>query len=176
MDTTTTIVVIIAVVAALLIAAVIWSLVTKKRKESRRAEATHLRTQAAEHSHDAGQREARAAQTAAKARAAQAEADAKAAEAAGLQHQAQTRRADAASARDTVNQEFDQANEVDPDLSTRGTDVGARPDEHTRGTTGRTFEAGRGNRASTGSASRADMPPQDAPERQQPRPPHDQQR
>ena len=65
-----------------------------------------------------GQREAFADETAAKARVAQAEADAKAAHAAGLQHQAQVRRSDAATARDEVNQEFERADKIDPDSQT----------------------------------------------------------
>ena len=67
-----------------------------------------------------GQREALADETAAKARAAQAEADAKTAHAKGLQHQAQVRRTDAASARDEVNQEFERADTMDPDTQTNG--------------------------------------------------------
>jgi hypothetical protein len=46
---------------------------------------------------------------------AQAEADAKTAHAAGLQHQAQVRRTDAATAREDVTQEFNRADKIDPD-------------------------------------------------------------
>ena len=65
-----------------------------------------------------GQREALADETAAKGRAAQAEADAKAAHATGLQHQAEVRRTDAATARDEVDQEFERADTMDPDTQT----------------------------------------------------------
>jgi hypothetical protein len=79
-----------------------------------------------------GQREALADETAAKARAAQAEADAKTAHAKGLQHQAQVRRSDAATARDEVNQEFERADKIDPDTHTNGDTP--RQDSETRAT------------------------------------------
>ena len=89
--TTSTIVliVVVAVVAILLIAAIAW-VARKKRTQHRRVEAGDIRDKAAEQSHEVGQREALADETAAKARAAQAEADAKAAHATGLQHQARS--------------------------------------------------------------------------------------
>jgi hypothetical protein len=83
-----------------------------------------------------GQREALADETAAKARAAQAEADAKAAHATGLQHQAEMRRTDAATARDEVNQEFERADTIDPDTHTNGDTP--RQDPETRETPRRT--------------------------------------
>ena len=130
--TTNTIVLIaiIAVVAVLLIAAIAW-VARNKRTQHHRVEAGEIRDKAAEQSHKVGQREALAEETAAKARAAQAEADAKAAHATGLQHQAQMRRSDAATARDEVNQEFDRADKIDPD--TRFDDT-SRPDSATRET------------------------------------------
>ncbi|WP_278313730.1 hypothetical protein [Lolliginicoccus levis] len=173
METNTIVAIIVAVVAVLVIAAIIGSLLAKKRKESRRAEAIHLRAQADEHAHDVGQNEAIAAKTAAKARAAQAEADAKAAEAEGLQHQAHTRRADAASAREKVNSEFDRANEIDPDLPTRDPGVVGGPSDHPRTTTGRTYESDRGYQAGAGPASTSDRPQQDLPRRHQPGRPDD---
>ena len=120
--TTNTIVLIaiVAVVAVLLIAAIAW-VARNKRTQHHRVEAGDIRDKAAEQSHKVGQREALAEETAAKARAAQAEADAKAAHATGLQHQAQMRRSDAASARDEVNQEFDRADKIDPDTQTSTT-------------------------------------------------------
>ena len=122
--TTNTIVLIaiIAVVAVLLIAAIAW-VARNKRTQHHRVEAADIRGKAEEQSHKVGQREALADETAAKARAAQAEADAKAAHATGLQHQAQMRHADAATARDEVNQEFDRANAIDPDIDVDDTDV-----------------------------------------------------
>ena len=117
--TTSTIVliVVVAVAAILLIAAIAW-VARNKRNQHRHVEAGNIRDKAAEQSHEVGQREALADETAAKARVAQAEADAKAAQAAGLQHQAQARRSDAATARDEVNQEFERADKIDPDSQT----------------------------------------------------------
>ena len=117
--TTSTIVliVVIAVAAILAIAAIAW-VARKKRTEHRRVEAGDIRDKATDESHKVGQREAFADETAAKARVAQAEADAKTAHAAGLQHQAQVRRSDAATARDEVNQEFERADKIDPDSQT----------------------------------------------------------
>ena len=133
--TTNTIVLIaiVAVVTVLLIAAIAW-VARNKRTQHHRVQAGDIRDKAAEQSHEVGQREALAEETAAKARAAQAEADAKAAHATGLQHQAQMRRNDAASARDDVNQEFDRADKIDPD--THVDDI-SRPDTATRRTSSR---------------------------------------
>ena len=130
--TTSTIVLIaaVAVVAVVVIAAIAW-VARNKRTQHRRVEAGDIRDKAAEQSHKVGQREALADETAAKARAAQAEADAKAAHATGLEHQAQIRRSDAATARDEVNQEFARANKIDPDTEFDDT---ARPESTTRET------------------------------------------
>jgi FtsZ-interacting cell division protein ZipA len=119
--TTSTIVLIVAVAIAaiVLIAAIAW-VARNKRTQHRRVEAGEIRDKAAEQSHKVGQREALADETAAKGRAAQAEADAKAAHATGLQHQAEVRRNDAATARDEVNQEFERADTMDPDTHTNG--------------------------------------------------------
>jgi Tfp pilus assembly protein PilE len=111
-------IVVVAVVAILLIAAIAW-VARNKRTQHRRVEAGDIRDKAAEQSHKVGQREALADETAAKGRAAQAEADAKA-HATGLQHQAEMRRTDAASARDEVDQEFERADTIDPDTHTNG--------------------------------------------------------
>lgn len=105
---------VIAVVAVLLIAAIAW-FARNKRTQHHRVEAGDIRDKAAEQSHKVGRQEALAEETAAKGRAAQAEADAKAAHATGLQHQAQMRSSDAATARDELNQEFDRADKIDPD-------------------------------------------------------------
>jgi len=107
-------IVIVAVVALVLIAAIAW-VARNKRTQHRRVEAGDIRDKAADESHKVGQREALADETDAKARVAQAEADAKTAHAKGLQHQAQVRRTDAASARDEVNQQFERADKIDPD-------------------------------------------------------------
>jgi FtsZ-interacting cell division protein ZipA len=119
MTTSSIVWIVIAVVALVLIAAFAW-VARNKRTQHRRVEAGDIRDKATDESHKVGQREALADETAAKARAAQAEADAKTAHAQGLQHQAQVRRTDAASARDEVNQEFERADTMDPDTHTNG--------------------------------------------------------
>jgi FtsZ-interacting cell division protein ZipA len=130
--TTTSIVliVLVAVVALLLIATIAW-VARNKRTQHRRVEAGNIRDNAADESHKVAQREAFADETAAKARVAQAEADAKTAHATGLQHQAQVRRSDAATARDEVNQEFERADKIDPDSQPDDT---PRQDSETRAT------------------------------------------
>jgi hypothetical protein len=100
-----------------------------KRNQHRHVEAGKMRDRAEEQSHKVGQREALADETAAKGRAARAEA--KAAHATGLEHQAQVRRTDAATARDEVNQEFERADKMDPDSQARDT---PREDSETRET------------------------------------------
>ena len=128
--TTSTIVliVVVAVAAVLLVAAIAW-VARNKRTEHRRVHAGDIREKAVEQSHEVGQREALADETAAKARVAQAEADAKAAQAAGLQHQAQARRTDAATSRSEVNRQFERADKIDPDSDTSDT---ARDESETR--------------------------------------------
>ena len=120
--TTSTIVwiVVVVVAAALLIAAIAW-VARKKRTEHRRVQAGDIREKAVEQSHEVGQREALADETAAKARAAQAEAEAMAAHSAGLQHQAQARHTEAATSRSEVNREFERADKIDPDSPTSDT-------------------------------------------------------
>jgi FtsZ-interacting cell division protein ZipA len=118
MTTSSIILIVVIVIAAiLLIAAIAW-VARNKRNQRRHVEAGDIRGKATDASHKVGQREALADETAAKARVAQAEADAKAAHATGLQHQAQVRRTDAATARDEVNQEFERADKIDPDSQT----------------------------------------------------------
>jgi FtsZ-interacting cell division protein ZipA len=122
-------IVLVAVVALLLIATIVW-VARNKRTQHRRVEAGDIRDKAADESHKVGQREALADETDAKARVAQAEADAKTAHATGLQHQAQVRRSDAATARNDVNQEFERADKIDPDSQTP--DDTPRQDSETR--------------------------------------------
>ena len=123
--TTSTIVwiVVVVIAAVLLVAAIAW-VARKKRTEHRRVQAGDIREKAVEQSHEVGQREALADETAAKARAAQAEAEAMAAHSAGLQHQAQARRSDAATSRSEVNREFERADKIDPDSPTSDTPRG----------------------------------------------------
>jgi FtsZ-interacting cell division protein ZipA len=132
--TTSTIVwiVVVVIAAALLVAAIAW-VARKKRTEHRRGQAGDIRDKAVEQSHDVGQREALADETAAKARVAQAEAEALAAHSAGLQHQAEAHRTDAATSRSELNREFERADKIDPDSPTSDTpreDVAERQDHH----------------------------------------------
>jgi cytoskeletal protein RodZ len=127
-------IVVVVVAAVLLVAAIAW-MARNKRTEHRRVQAGDIREKAVQQSHEVGQREALADETAAKARAAQAEADAKAAQAAGLQHQAQARRTEAATSRGEVNREFERADKMDPDSDTSDT---ARDDSETRDAPGGT--------------------------------------
>ena len=113
-------IVVVVVAAVLLVAAITW-VARNKRTEHRRGQAGDIREKAVEQSHEVGQREALADETAAKARAAQAEAEAMTAHAAGLQHQAQARRTDAATSRGEVNREFERADKIDPDSPTSDT-------------------------------------------------------
>jgi uncharacterized protein HemX len=115
MATSTIIAIVFAAVAAVLILTALGFVLVHKRTDRHRVEAGDIRDRAAEQSHEVGQREALAEETAAKARVAQAEADAKTAHASGLQHQAEARRSDAATARDDVNQEYLRADTIDPD-------------------------------------------------------------
>lgn len=127
--TTTTIVVIAVVVAAILIIAALTWLVLNKRKEHRRGEAADIREKATEQSHEVGQREALADETAAKARAARAESDVRAAQAAGLQEQAAAHRSEAVTSRDELTKEFERADKIDPDSQTRDTREEPEPRE-----------------------------------------------
>ncbi|MDT5257949.1 MAG: hypothetical protein QOD10_3029 [Mycobacterium sp.] len=117
------IVVVVVVAAVLLVAAIAW-VARKKRTEHRRVQAGDIREKAVEQSHEVGQREALADETAASARAAQAEAEAMAAHSAGLQHQAQARHTDAATSRSEVDREFERADKIDPDAPTSDTPRG----------------------------------------------------
>ena len=116
-------IVVVVVAAVLLVAAIAW-VARKKRTEHRRVQAGDIREKAVEQSHEVGQREALADETAAKARAAQAEAEAMAAHSAGLQHQAQARHTDAATSRSEVSREFERADKIDPDSPTSDTPRG----------------------------------------------------
>jgi hypothetical protein len=135
MATSTIIAIAFAALAAVLILIALGWVLVHKRTDRRRVEAEDIRHSAAEQSHEVGQREALAEETAAKARVAQAEADAKTAHASGLQHQAQARRNDAVTARDDLNKEYRRADTIDPDsqkADTSGEDTPAR--ETRRGT------------------------------------------
>jgi len=94
-------------------AALIWQ-AQRMRKHQRHNKAESIRGQAAQESLRVGQHEALADETAAKARAAQAQADVKAAQASGLQQQAAAHRHEATNSRDHLNQQWDQAEKLDP--------------------------------------------------------------
>ncbi|WP_228566649.1 hypothetical protein [Nocardia sp. SYP-A9097] len=127
MTTTTIVVIVVVVIAAILIIAALTWLILNKRKEHRRVEATGIREKATEQSHEVGQREALADETAAKARAARAEADVRAAQAAGLQERAAAHRSEAVTSRDELTQEFERADKIDPDSQTRDTREESEP-------------------------------------------------
>ncbi len=84
----------------------------RKTKQADRAES--LRSEASEQADLVRQREAKAAEVDAKARVAQAEADAKAAEAEGLALTAERQKAEAATHRAEVDDQFRKADEIDP--------------------------------------------------------------
>jgi FtsZ-interacting cell division protein ZipA len=153
--TTSTIIwiVVVVIAAASLIAAIAW-VARKKRTEHHRVQAGDIRNKAVEQSHEVGQREALADETAAKARAAQAEAEAMAAHAAGLHHQAQARHTDAATSRSELNRQFERADKIDPD-----SDASADPDSDASATArddSETPDTPRGTRA--GKQGRPPMP------------------
>ena len=116
-------------VAAVLLFVALGVVLRHRRTAHRRVQAGDIRDRAAEQSHTVGQREALAEETAAQARVAQAEGDAKTAHAAGLKHQAQALRSDAATARADVKKDFERADTIDPDSQTHDTpeeDTGTR--------------------------------------------------
>lgn len=115
MATSTIIAIVFAAVGAVLLLIALAFVMRNKRTGRRRVEAGDIRDRAAEQSHEVGQREALAEETAAKARVAQAVADAQTAHASGLQHEAAAHRSDAATARDELNQEYRRADTIDPD-------------------------------------------------------------
>jgi hypothetical protein len=161
--TTSTIIwiVVVVIAAASLIAAIAW-VARNKRTEHHRVQAGDIREKAVEQSHEVGQREALADETAAKARAAQAEAEAMSAHAAGLQHQAQAHRTDAATSRNELNRQFERADKIDPDSPTSAdpdSDASADPDSDASATArddSETRDTPRGTRA--GKQGRPPMP------------------
>lgn len=118
MSASTVILIIVAAIAEVLILTALALAWRNKRTANRRAEAGHIRTKAAEQADAVGQREPFTDEIAARSRASQAEAEAMAAHAAGLEHQAQQHRGDAATARGEVNQAYARADKVDPEVTT----------------------------------------------------------
>ena len=121
---TIVLIVVVAVAAILLIAGLGW-LARTKRNQHRHVEADKIRGAAREETLHVRQQEALADETAAKARAAKAEADVKAAQASGLQQQAAAHRNEAATSRGQLNEQWDRANELDPDSQTPETSKSA---------------------------------------------------
>jgi hypothetical protein len=119
MASSTIIVIALFAVAAALFLVAIGVVLRQRRTAHRRVQAGDIRAGAAEQFHTAGRHEALADETAAQARVAQAEGDAKTAHAAGLKHQAQALRSNAATARDDVRKEFERADTIDPDSQTQ---------------------------------------------------------
>jgi type II secretory pathway pseudopilin PulG len=129
MAISTIIVIVLFAVAAVLLVVALGVVLRRRRTAHRRVQAGDIRDRAAEQSHTVGQREALAEETAAQARVAQAEGDAKTAHAAGLKHQAQALRSDAATARGDVKKDFERADTIDPDFQTHdasGQETGTR--------------------------------------------------
>jgi hypothetical protein len=116
MATQTIIEIILAAVVVIAVLIALGVVARHKRAEQRRVQAGEIRDDAAERAHTVGRREALADETAARARAAEAEADAQSARARGLAHQAEERRTAAATARSEVNQQFQRADTLDPDI------------------------------------------------------------
>ncbi|MFI6430942.1 hypothetical protein [Rhodococcus oryzae] len=110
----------IVVIAAivLLVAVAVW-FARNARARHQRAEAQDIRERATEQSHEVGQEEALADETAARARMAEAEADAKRAEAERLQERARARATDAAKSREELDGQFERADDIDPDATQR---------------------------------------------------------
>jgi FtsZ-interacting cell division protein ZipA len=157
MATSTIVMIAFFAVAVILILIAVAVVLSHKRTEHRRVEAGDIRYRAAEQSHKVGQREALADETAAKARVAQAEAEAKTAHAAGLQHQAQARRSDAATHRDDVNQQYRRADTIDPDTQTRDAPPDDAETDETEGTSVAT-PGPRGTDGQNGVTSRTPRP------------------
>lgn len=128
MDTVVWIVIAVVVVLALIALALF---LTRKRKESRRAQAGQIREQASERVAGVRKREAIAEEQAANARRAQAEADAKAAEAKRLAAEAHTYQGEVASKRQELDAEFQRADKLDPDVGRNRRDDN-RPDNGNR--------------------------------------------
>jgi FtsZ-interacting cell division protein ZipA len=114
MSTSTIIWIVIAVVAAVLLIAALTVVARNGRNRRRRADAERIREQARVETTKVERREALADETAARARAAHAEAEAKAAEAARLQERAAAHHSEAASSRDQLDEQWQQADRIDP--------------------------------------------------------------
>lgn len=117
-----------AVAIAILVIAALVFLALRIRNQRRHVAAERIRESAREAATKVERREALADETAARARAAQAEAEAKAAEAARLQDRAQAHQAAAATSREALNEQWDQADRIDPSKRTARRQDGGEAD------------------------------------------------
>jgi hypothetical protein len=113
--------VIVAIIVIAVIAAVV-AASTKRKKQQNRTRAGELREQAAAQATGLQQREAHARETEARAAEARAEAERKQAEADRLEAEARDRHETAAGYRDQQAENLRRADELDPDVDTRGDD------------------------------------------------------
>jgi hypothetical protein len=135
----------VAIIVAIVLAA------NKKKKERDRVRATELREQAATQASGLQQREARARETEAEAAAARAEADRKQAEAERLAAQADDHHRSAGAAREEHEEHLRRADELDPDVNTKGDDYTGPGTE--RGGDSQDTQAGYDDRSSSQDAT-----------------------
>ena len=135
--------VIVAIIVIAVIAAVV-AASTKRKKQQNRTRAGELREQAAAQATGLQQREAHARETEARAAEARAEAERKQAEADRLEAEARDRHETAAGYRDQQAENLRRADELDPDVDTRGDDYTGPETAGT--TTGTTAGATEGDR------------------------------
>lgn len=115
--------IVIAVVALLVIIALVLG-ISRARNRRRQRQAEEIREQAKLDTARVERREALAQETAAKARAAQAEAEAKAAEAARLQERAANHHSEVATARESLQEQWNRAESLDPKAAERAGEAG----------------------------------------------------
>lgn len=114
METSTVVWIVVAVVVVLAVIALI-AMLMNRNKETRRKKAGELRQRASGQETDVRSREAHAAEVEARGRKARAEADEKAAHAERLEAEAQQRRRGAEQERGKLNEQFQEADKLDPD-------------------------------------------------------------
>jgi flagellar biosynthesis/type III secretory pathway M-ring protein FliF/YscJ len=127
MSTTNIAWIVIAVIGAVLVIATLIFAVNRATRRRRQRQAEEIREQAKLGTTRVERRQALADETAAKARAAQAEAEAKAAEAARLQERAASHQSEAARSREQLQEQWNQADSVDPRVTTETRETPDRP-------------------------------------------------
>ena len=120
METSTIIWIVVGIVVVLAVIGLIVYLMNRNSEDSKRKRAEGLRSQAAERSSGVRQREARAAETNAEARKARTEAEEKTGRAERLEGEARDQRSAAASSRGEMLAKERRADEIDPDVPSRG--------------------------------------------------------